>query len=359
MQYKLFIVQPYITNYRLPVFKKMSEKNFNVIVCASKDHSFNIKNENNSEYFTFLELKDIILIKRKLFWQKNLLSNFFTSKPDIVFIAANPRYISSWMLMFIAKLMNKKIFLHGQGLYNKSEISFLNKITYGIYDLICNSYICYTESSKDSLKTLSIYNKSTVAENSIINTNDYYKQTISEKGILFIGRLRKGSNIQLLIDAVLNLQKEKEMQLHIIGGGESLEELRRKYKHSSIKFYGPIYDNSAITEISKECIFGCYPGDAGLSVLHYMSLSLPVIIHSQMKKHMGPEPSYVIDKYNGLTFERDNYKSLEKSIRDLFTDKTLLYNMQSNAYSTYKKITIPDLSERFSKIINENLKIKD
>lgn len=354
MKKTILIIQPYITNYRLPIFKSFS-KDYKTILCASVDNSFNVDLNIDDKDFKFIKTEEKRLLKGKLFWQNSLIKYCKREKPNNLFITANPRYLSTWLLLIFAKIANKKVFLHGQGLYSKENISKSNKIIYALFNKLCDKYICYTDTSKESLIGLPIYKKCEVAENSIVNNNEIAKQDISQNGVLFIGRLRDGSNIEMLIESMVNINKNNNLSLHIIGDGDSLEKLKNQYNYNWITFYGPIYDNSQISEISKKCILGCYPGDAGLSVLHYMSLSLPVIVHSDMKKHMGPEASYVEEDIEGVYFKRNNQNSLEESLKNLILDKNKILKVQKNAFMKYKKITKPSLSDRFLKIIRENI----
>jgi len=350
MKNSILIIQPYITNYRLPVFQAFSNE-YKTTLYASIDKSFDVDINIDDNDFKFIEIKEKKLLKGKLFWQSGLIKYFYQKNPDYLFITANPRYLSTWILLIVAKVKNKKIFLHGQGLYNKNNISILNKITYILFAKLCHKYICYTETSKESLKDLSIYPKCDIAENSIINKNEIEKQDVSQNGILFIGRLREGSNIEILIESMIKINQNTNLFLHIIGSGDSLEKLKKQYKYNWIKFYGAIYDNNKISEISKKCIIGCYPGDAGLSVLHYMSLSLPVIVHSSLNKHMGPEASYVEEDIEGIYFERNNQNSLEDTLKKLVFNKNKILEMQKTSFEKYKYLTNPPLSDRLLNII--------
>ncbi len=83
-----------------------------------------------------------------------------------------------------------------------------------------------------------------------------------------------------------------------------------------------------------------------------MSLSLPPIVHSSMKKHMGPEPSYVIDGSNGVLFERESSSSLEGAIVKMIDDRVHLNRMQRNAFVRYEELTTPSLGARILRVIN-------
>jgi len=165
---KVMLVQPYITNYRVTVFKKISEL-YNVLLCASEHDSYGKVIADSTQYFRYKTVKESAYMNKKFFWQVGLFTQYKHFKPDVLFITANPRYLSSWVLLVWVKLNGAQILLHGQGLYKKTKVSIFNKAVYYFYNLLCTKYICYTDSSKESLIGLPIYAKCEVAENSIVN----------------------------------------------------------------------------------------------------------------------------------------------------------------------------------------------
>ncbi|MEY8216599.1 MAG: glycosyltransferase [Colwellia sp.] len=349
---KLLIIQPYLTKYRVPIFKELNEY-YDVSVVASVDGSFGNISKEELTVLKFRHLKERRFLSGRFIWQAGVLSALFKVRPKVVFMSANPRYLSLWLSLVVAKLFGMKVLLHGQGLYNKASPSIIHKIQYVLFSFFCEKYICYTDSCKESLSRTKIRNKAVVADNSIDNKYPVEKITKYESGILFIGRLRDGCKLNLLIKATNQLVYEGfPITLHIVGGGGELLKMQKKWvDYSHIKFYGEVYDSKKISEISKLCFTGCYPGDAGLSVLHYMSLSLPPIVHSSMDKHMGPEPSYINNGDNGLLFEKDSLRSLTDIIESLMGNNKALNDMQSSAFKTYQRITTPSLGLRIKKIV--------
>src|SRR5680860_1857230 len=71
----------------------------------------------------------------------------------------------------------------------------------------------------------------------------------------------------------------------------------------------PVHDDSRIAKISRSCRTACYPGDAGLSVVHFFGLSLPPIVHDDITTQQGPEPSYVENDVNGFVYEKSGGES--------------------------------------------------
>ena len=67
-----------------------------------------------------------------------------------------------------------------------------------------------------------------------------------------------------------------------------------------------------------------------------MSLSLVPIVHSSIELHMGPEPSYIINKQNGYTFSRGSYEDLAEVINNALSNDN--HNIVTNAFETYEDL---------------------
>ena len=87
----------------------------------------------------------------------------------------------------------------------------------------------------------------------------------------------------------------------------------------------------------------------GLNAVHMLSLSLPVVTHGDLSKHMGPEPEYIQHKENGWLLEKKNdVQSFEKALHKLWlTSQDDMKLMQSSSYKTYEKLSNPSLHERW------------
>jgi hypothetical protein len=80
-----------------------------------------------------------------------------------------------------------------------------------------------------------------------------------------------------------------------------------------------------------------------------MSLSLIPIVHGSLEKHMGPEPSYIQNGYNGFLFERNSAINLAKTIKKALKQKDL--KIAINAFETYIKLLNPSMAKKFINII--------
>lgn len=292
--------------------------------------------------------------------QRGLIRILKNTQPDAVILFANLRYLSFWSVLAWCKMRGIPVFPHGHGLYKKRNPGFLWKTIYRAVLWLSTAYICYTPSVAESLLRLGLPEKKiTVAENSLVNPFPVLpeEKTGKENGILFIGRLREGCRLDLLISAVARLRTERclDITLHIVGDGIDAEHFKSLASGMPwVKFYGSIYDQKKISDISRQCMAGCYPGNAGLSIVHMMSLSLPPVTHDDMVAHQGPEPSYIEQGVNGILFSHQTSDTgLVSALHAIFDHPKQLRSLQVGAYSTYKKLTEPSLAVRFVNIITQ------
>lgn len=353
---KLLIVQPYLTAYRLPVFAELAE-DWDVTIVSSLprgESGYGTPDISGTGIREHILVPEHRLFYGRLLWQSRLGYILWRIRPDKILCAANPRNLGFWWLMILSRIIGIQFYAHGQGMYNKPMPTRWLQYTYRLLIAFSTRYICYTQSVANSLGGISPASKLTIADNSIKVLEPILPEEKSgqETGILFVGRLRAGNNLFVLIDAIgqlRSLRPELELILHVIGSGEEQPVLMNRFgSFSWIVWHGQVYDQKKINRISRLCSIGCYPGDAGLSVVHYMALSLVPIVHNRADCHMGPEPSYVVHGVNGYTFDYSNpVTSLLAVLLDLFSlDINKKGLMFAASWRTYLALTSPSLAER-------------
>lgn len=358
-KYELIMVQSTISSYRLPYFKKISIKWPTLFLSSEISTSKGFEKSDLSE-LKHSTTRIYSLFGGKLNYQNGVLLNLIRYRPRMLYIGADARALTYWLSLILARIIGVKVYSHGQGAYRKSRPSPIDKVQYRIMVRLSERYICYTELSKNSLLSLGISSKKLrVADNSILNNfplnRKQYDEFYKTKGILFLGRLREQVGLEYLLEVISRLNRKSVVcELHIIGGGEMEQELRSKGSNvAGVFFYGKVFNEERISEIAKKCIIGIHPGDAGLSIVHYMSLSLVPIVHSSMCNHMGPEPSYIKNNVNGLTFKYGSQEDLYRTLQEALADKDKLYSMAHAAYKTYNLLSNPDLGDKLINIMGE------
>jgi glycosyltransferase involved in cell wall biosynthesis len=292
--------------------------------------------------------------------QWGFASRIIRHKPDAIIISADPRYFSFWTTLILAKLLDIPIHAHGHGVYRKSQISVPYRVMISMLLSLVTTYICYAPMVLDSLIRHGFdAKKLRVAHNSLTNicTVKPEEKDGREMGILFVGRLRDDSNVGILLRVVRNLRDGvAPLTLHVVGSGQQELALKNEADGSPwVVFHGEVYDPREIRDISRQCCLGCYPGNAGLSVIHLMSLSLPVITHDNLQTH-GPEASFIRNCENGILFDgRNPEESLYQAIKQLVVDRRKMADMQRQAYATFEDLVNPPLAARMWFIVSANL----
>jgi glycosyltransferase involved in cell wall biosynthesis len=347
----MLIIQPVLTGYRITFFNELLMHFDSAVVMTNLQAK-----EGFQTSFEGLFTRNIhspVFGKRtKFYYQQGVIKYILKNKPSFVFITADFRALHFWLSLIISKVLKIPTFSHGQALYNKPNPSLIQKLMFKIATSLSSQYICYTEFSKQTLLNIGINkNKLFVMDNTIVNKTPVtpVKKTQKTQRLFYLGRLREGCNLELLFSALSKLNQDGyALGVDILGDGTQRTELEKTAKslNLDIKFYGAVYDDQTIADLSMNSTIGIYPGDAGLSIVHYMSLSLIPIVHEDVTKHMGPEPSYIINGENGITFKRNDSDSLALSIKQVIDNPEASKTIAQKAFETYESLANPTMAEK-------------
>lgn len=343
---KICYIQPILTLYRAPFF--------NAIV-KFKDVSLTVRGSIANDSFGNLDgMCDFIWEideserMRELSFKCIWLSFKASAKNDVIVHFGDYKFPSLVFCMFFCIFFRKKFFIHGQGGYKKK--GFLHKLVYNFSMAFISGYICYSDFSRDNLKRITLgffHKKIFVMDNSLyLECREFICNPMS-KDVLYIGRLRNACGIELLLKAC----SLTGLNVNVIGGGDDsfIRDLQNQY--DNLVYHGAVFDEDKQYEIALNCFVGAYGGDAGLSVVHYMAFGLPVVVHDELYKHMGPEPSYVKNGENGLTFKRGDADSLSEALITLKNNFKLRQKLASGAINTFKQLQNPPMHEKFARIL--------
>jgi len=354
----LLVVQPVLANYRRGFFDGLADNVELVEVFSDLNPGEGFK---SSVEGRFKKTHTPVIGNRKnIYYQIGVFSSFLKNRPSAVFMTADFRALNFWVLLVLSKIFRVPVFSHGQGLYNKPNPSHLQRFMFKIVTSLSSQYVCYTDSVRKSLIDIGISaSRLLVMDNTIVNESvvepDSKKNT--KHRLLYVGRLREGCDLQLLFEAMRLLENNGiEIGLDVVGDGPMMRQLEELVQCSNIdvRFFGAIYDDQAISDISQKSTIGIYPGDAGLSVVHYMSLSLIPIVHDDLTKHMGPEPSYIKPGINGVTFKRGDSISLAHAIEYVLNNGSNKV-LSEEAYKTYCSLSQPAMANKLLMIMKPYL----
>jgi glycosyltransferase involved in cell wall biosynthesis len=358
---RLGVIQPHLTNASREMFLELAEYcPLDLVVSPEpRGMGFEVAPLVEGPRIRCFSGPTLMPLGKNLGWiQWSVVKYLLREKPDALFLNANPRYLTFWITLLWAKVWGIPVYVHGHGFYRRGRIGFAHKLMMRAMLKLVASYICYAPVVRQAfLDNGFAGRKLVVAHNSLTNRFPVPPQekTGTEPGVLFIGRLRRESRLNILVRVIERVRREDglPLQLHVIGDGEEGDALRAEAQHYPwVVFHGGVYDAEQIRKISLECFAGCYPGKAGLSVVHMMSLSLPVITHDDLQGH-GPEPSFIRDGVSGWLYDHaDPEASLYQAVRSLASDPTKVAGMRQNAFADYQNLIRPSLAERLWAIMS-------
>jgi glycosyltransferase involved in cell wall biosynthesis len=323
---KTCLIYNYAQHYRTSIFKlldKELEMDF-----YFGDKMGDVKKMDYSLLTNFKsELKNVKLLS-SVYWQKGAVALFFKNYDQYV-ILGEYYCLSTWCLLLLSKISNKKIYLWTHGWYGNE--SFIKKVVKKIFFNLSDGLFLYGNYAKklmikegfrdDNLHVLynSLnYDKQLVVRQKLQNTDIYSNYFKNDYPILiFIGRLSKGKNLEQLINAFKQLKNNKIfVNLVFIGTGSDMDRLKEKANNiiNSVWFYGPCYDEEKIGELIYNATICISPGNVGLTAMHSLVYGTPVITHSDFSNQM-PEFEAIKEDVSGTFFIKDNETDLANKIQ--------------------------------------------
>jgi len=165
--------------------------------------------------------------------------------------------------------------------------------------------------------------------------DDIYQKFKLNKNLpifLFVGRLDKDKNIDMVLKAVKLALKKKTFQTVIVGKGKDVKSLKKLSKALNISdkiiFTGEVNDNDLHILLSLADIY-IASGSAelqGIAVMEAMASELPVLALNAVAL-----PELVKNGINGFLFEFDEYDLCEKMIKILSLEQKKLSVMSKNS----------------------------
>lgn len=277
----------------------------------------------------------------------HILSRF--NGPSSVFLPAYSTHIGILFVALYSKLALKPLYVHGQALFKKQEASPWDMAICVFWLMLSTKYIAYSHyglhgpfhwhifrhkvipinNRFESLDSLSLGAVDCIIHTCLTGLVDEYNP--NQFSLLYIGRNRERSGLDLLAAVLSKLSSNGyNIICHLVG-------IDASPCPQHMVAHGALYGKE-IVSVSTDASVGIYPGDAGLSVLHYMALGLCPVVHSDLFKHMGPEPCHVVDNENGILFKRGSLEDLSSKIALLYNDRAMLNRLRVSSRETAERL---------------------
>lgn len=149
---------------------------------------------------------------------------------------------------------------------------------------------------------------------------------------LYVGRIVDCKNIGVMLEAFVRaFGDNKDVQMHIVGGGDMLEEYKKQYaKQENIQFFGKRFGKELVECYHKAHVF-VLPSSYepwGLVVNEAMAAGLPVIVSDKV----GAGYDLVEICHSGFVFRYDDTIALSEQMKKIVSDKNLYDELSANAY---------------------------
>ena len=321
----------------LPIYRKAIYK----LIDLEYDCDWYVEDRNmNVKTFDETELKRVtklsILKIGGFYWEKGLLSLLFKDY-DIYFILGSTRNISLFLFCFLKKIFQrrKKIYFWTHGFYgkeSKAELLFWKRplfrmpdglFTYGDY-----AKKIMVEDGFDEKRIFPIHNSldydTQLALRKNLKPSNFYNKHFGNGNpvIIFIGRLTKIKQLDMLIDAVTLLKKKGEQyNIVLVGDGTERAMLEDKVRKGGLTdhvwFYGACYDEKDNAELVYNADLCVAPGNIGLTAMHVMMFGCPAVSHDNYSLQM-PEFEAIRPNETGVFYKYGSVQSLAETISKWF-----------------------------------------
>lgn len=275
----------------------------------------------------------------KFFWNVGMLRLLFKKEYQTYFFLIENRCITDWIFFWLGFkfFKKKKFYIWTHGWYGK-ESGRDAKMKLWLYRNVTGTFV-YGDRAKKLLV------KEGIPDNKLFpihNSLDYDKQLVLRDSIqpskvyinhfrnnnpvvVFIGRLTKVKQLDMVVDAVAELKnKDENYNVVFVGDGVERESLKAKVKGlgltDQVWFYGACYDEKTNAELIYNADLCVAPGNIGLTAIHVLMFGCPAVSHNDFKWQM-PEFEAIKPSQTGDFFERNNVQSLARTISKWFSEK--------------------------------------
>lgn len=338
---RVLIIQPVVPKYRIGIFRRLSRvEGLDIKVLASRGPltADSIKEADFSE-FSYGECRTASFAGGRVLVQYKFTPGAWLRESDVLVVSGNLRYLNLLPLILFARVRRIGVVWWGHG-WSVGSRGRRAAIRRKLMNL-ANAILVYTDKEAQELIDEGGLADRIFATNNTIDDSEvraairgwsasdlvdfrtrYGLQ--DREVILFCGRLKARAELPVLLSAMQNvLRTQPEAMLVVIGDGPERLGLERLAKElgidHAILWAGAVYEESVLAGWFQSASVFAFPGSIGLSLIHALSYSLPVVAHDDAVSH-APEFAALVQGVNGLTFKRGNHESLAESITKILAD---------------------------------------
>lgn len=327
---KICLISNFASDYRTAIYVEMSRQLGCDFVFGNK--CSDIKKMDYSLLSS--NVTDVNISKvGPLLWQPKAIRQLF--KPyDKYIVLGQPNFVTTWILLILAKFTKKKIYLWTHGWYGRESAvkKIVKKIFFGLADglFVYGDYAInlmikegFSKNKLHAIHNSLDYDKQLDIRKNISQTpiyTNHFKN--SNPNLIFIGRLTKVKQLDMILDMLrISNDDQNHYNLTYIGSGEDEQRLRELTKQyglaDQVWFYGACYEERELAELIYNADLCIAPGNVGLTAIHCLTYGCPIITHNDFTMQM-PEFEVIKAGVTGDFFECNNLESLIDTVDNWF-----------------------------------------
>lgn len=319
---RVLVVYQHLAHYRRAVFLEMGKSEAISYEFAADADALDptIAVMSPGDLTLFHELSNLSL--GPFLWQRRLLRTLGRRRFHAVILLGDYRYLSTWLAAMWCRITGVPVLMWTHG-WTQMESGFRRRIRLGFYRL-SRGLLVYGVEAKRIGSRLGypghlihvVYNsQSSVLE---LPMEPALRDGTAHSGrLLFIGRLTKRKRVDLILDALRELQDwDMPLTVDIIGEGPERESLERRAQRLGVvaTFHGAVYASENVSSLLERADLLVIPGHAGLSVLQGLAAGVPVLTHDDLSAH-APEVEAITPGLTGDFFPYGDAVALSRLIR--------------------------------------------
>lgn len=359
---RVYIQQPALPKYRVPIFEELAKRE-RLSIVLGYGQAIGLPNEAAEELDSeFHQQRFVRFAGQELSWQP-IPNRRWSEKFDVLVLSWAARNVNLLPSILRAKRRRIGVVLWGHG-YTKKPSRFRDFIRTRLA-AFADAILFYDQLTMDAFVTKhpTFQKRTFVAPNALLaseieKARTYWTENSSEldefrkaksyqpaSTVLMVSRMSRQNRVDILIRAAqLLVQKRPNLRIVLVGDATAVEtelsELARNLGIADrIEFVGPCYNERDLAKYFLTADVYCYPQNVGLSILHAFAYGVPVITSDRMESH-NPEIVALRPGRNGDLFHNESAESLAEKVSELLDDSQLRQEMSACAVETAKSFSV-------------------
>jgi len=368
---KLGIQQRVLPAYRVEFFDLLAESCDGGLIIFAGDvpreesiptaSELNVAKYVKSHNYHFLDVQSSYYF----LWQGGLVNWLENWNPDVLIVEANPRYLSTNRGIQWMHARGKPVIGWGLGappvgrprsIGGQINAFLRNYLRQRLYNQL-DAMIAYShKGAKEYTDLLSTQNQIYAASNAVARRPAAISTERPPKFedipvVLYVGRIQKRKNLDLLIRTCASLPENLHPKLWIVGDGPDRSELERLAGkiYPEVEFFGMQKGEELASIFMKADLF-VLPGTGGLAVQEAMSYALPVIVAEGDGTQVD-----LVKPDNGWLIPSDDEETLLETLKNALSDPERLRKMGKNSFRiVQEEVNIEQMVNTFIEAINNS-----